>query len=333
MQPSQKKLFLLDAMALIYRAYYALNKNPRINSKGQNTSAILGFTNSLYEIIKKEKPSHIAVALYFWTTLRQVDFTDYKANEKYTGRYSANLPYILPLSKLFRFNIRVNGLWGGRYYWNIAKRAEKENFKVYMVTTDKDYGQLVSDNIFMYKPAHMGSGISILGVKEICEKYSIQYPEQLIDLLGLWGDTSDNIPGIKGIGEKTAIKLISEFGSIESLIENVDKVSSEKLRLKIEEGTEMAILSKMLATILLDVPIDFNEELLKYKEPNLDVLKNIFDELEFRTLAQRIFTDFSVKKKGTMGVGMPTLLFPEEEVKNEEIFPAIRFIIQNMIIN
>ena len=323
MQPSQKKLFLLDAMALIYRAYYALNKNPRINSKGQNTSAILGFTNSLYEIIKKEKPSHIAVAFdTFGPTVRQVDFADYKANRESTPEdIVQSLPYIRAIIEAFQIPIlELMGYEADDIIGTIAKRAEKENFKVYMVTTDKDYGQLVSDNIFMYKPAHMGSGISILGVKEICEKYSIQYPEQLIDLLGLWGDTSDNIPGIKGIGEKTAIKLISEFGSIESLIENVDKVSSEKLRLKIEEGTEMAILSKMLATILLDVPIDFNEELLKYKEPNLDVLKNIFDELEFRTLAQRIFTDFSVKKKETMGVGMPTLLFPEEEVKNEEIF-------------
>ncbi|HON20839.1 MAG TPA: 5'-3' exonuclease H3TH domain-containing protein, partial [Bacteroidales bacterium] len=323
MQPSQKKLFLLDAMALIYRAYYALNKNPRINSKGQNTSAILGFTNSLYEIIKKEKPSHIAVAFdTFGPTVRQVDFADYKANRESTPEdIVQSLPYIRAIIEAFQIPIlELMGYEADDIIGTIAKRAEKENFKVYMVTTDKDYGQLVSDNIFMYKPAHMGSGISILGVKEICEKYSIQYPEQLIDLLGLWGDTSDNIPGIKGIGEKTAIKLISEFGSIESLIENVDKVSSEKLRLKIEEGTEMAILSKMLATILLDVPIDFNEELLKYKEPNLGVLKNIFDELEFRTLAQRIFTDFSVKKKETMGVGMPTLLFPEEEVKNEEIF-------------
>ncbi len=321
MKQSQKKLYLIDAMALIYRAYYALNKNPRINSKGQNTSAILGFTNSLYEIIKKEKPSHIAVAFdTYGPTLRQVDFADYKANRESTPEdIIQSLPYIRSIIEGFKIPIlELMGYEADDIIGTIAKKAEKENFTIYMVTTDKDYGQLVSDNIFMYKPAHMGNGISILGVNEICDKYNIQYPEQLIDLLGLWGDASDNIPGIKGVGEKTAIKLIAEFGSIESLINNVEKISNDKLRLKVEEGTEIAILSKSLATILLDAPIDFDEKQFEHKDPDFTILKSIFDELEFKTLAERIFADFSLKKKNST-TAIPSL-FSEEEIQDKKHF-------------
>ncbi|NLE62695.1 MAG: DNA polymerase I, partial [Bacteroidales bacterium] len=262
MRDTEKKLFLLDAMALIYRAYYALNKNPRINSKGENTSAVLGFTNSLYEILKKEKPTHIAVAFdSFGPTLRHVDFSAYKANrESMPEDMVLSLPYIRAIIEAFRIPLlEVPGFEADDIIGTLAKKAERAGFTVYMVTSDKDYGQLVSERIFMYKPAYMGNDISILGEKEICNKYSIQRPEQLIDILGLWGDASDNIPGIKGVGEVTAKHLIAEFGSIENMIQQSDKISNLKLRQKIQEGSEAAIMSKMLATIMLDVPIDLNE--------------------------------------------------------------------------
>ena len=319
MEQPNKKLFLLDAMALIYRAYYALNKNPRINSKGQNTSAILGFTNSLYEIIRKENPSHIAVAFdTHGPTVRQIDFSDYKANRESTPEdIIAGLPYIRAIIEAFKIPIlEMPGYEADDIIGTIAKNAEKEGFTVYMVTSDKDYGQLVSEHIYMYKPAYMGNDISILGVSQVCEKYSIQFPEQLIDLLGLWGDASDNIPGIKGIGEVTAKKLIGEFGSIESLIENVEKISNEKLRQKIIEGKEMAIMSKMLATIMLDIPLSFEEDLFRFKFPDISTLKSIFDELEFRTLGQRIFSDFAIKKQHNETHTLPNLFSENEE--NEE---------------
>ncbi|MBO4774151.1 MAG: DNA polymerase I, partial [Bacteroidales bacterium] len=200
MEQQHKKLFLIDAMGLIYRSYYALNKNPRINSKGKNTSAVLGFANSLYEIIRKEKPSHIGVAFdSFAPTLRHAGFSEYKANRESTPEdIVASLPDIRNLIAAFRIPLlELPGYEADDIIGTVAKRAEKRGFEVYMVTADKDYGQLVSDRIFMYKPAHLGSGFSVLGVPEVCEKYSIRHPEQLIDLLGLWGDSSDNIPGIK----------------------------------------------------------------------------------------------------------------------------------------
>ena len=218
METQQKKLFLIDAMGLIYRSYYALNKNPRINSKGKNTSAALGFANSLYEIIRKENPSHIGVAFdCFGPTLRHAEFSEYKANRESTPEdIVACLPDIRNLVEAFGIPLlELQGYEADDIIGTIAKRAEKSGFDVYMVTADKDYGQLVSDHIFMYKLARMGNGVEILGVPEICEKYSISYPEQLIDLLGLWGDSSDNIPGVKGVGEVTAKKLIGQFGSVE----------------------------------------------------------------------------------------------------------------------
>jgi len=316
MRDSGKKLFLLDAMALIYRAYYALNKNPRINSKGENTSAVLGFTNSLYEILKKEKPTHIAVAFdSFGPTLRHVDFSAYKANrESMPEDMVLSLPYIRAIIEAFRIPLlEVPGFEADDIIGTLAKKAERAGFTVYMVTSDKDYGQLVSERIFMYKPAYMGNDISILGEKEICDKYSIQRPEQLIDILGLWGDASDNIPGIKGVGEVTAKQLIAEFGSIENMIQQSDTISNVKLRQKIKEGTEIAIMSKMLATIMLDVPIDLNEEDLIHKTPDFNTLKSLFEQLEFKTLAQRVFNDFSKKKE----VSIPNL-FSSLENKEEE---------------
>ncbi len=320
MKQPLKKLFLLDAMALIYRAYYALNKNPRINSKGLNTSAILGFTNSLYEIIRKEKPTHIAVAFdSYGPTLRHVEFVDYKANrESMPEDISISLPYIRSIVEAFHIPVlELSGYEADDIIGTLAKKAEKEDFVVYMVTSDKDYGQLVSENIYMYRPAYMGNDVAILGEKEICERYSLKYPEQLIDILGLWGDSSDNIPGVKGIGEVTAKKLIAEFGTIESIYENIDNISNEKLKQRVIEGKEMALMSKMLASILLDVPVDFDEKQFRYENPNVSELKSIFDELEFKTLARRVFSDLNKETKDT--VTQPTLnLFSEkEEIKND----------------
>jgi len=289
--PDQKKLFLLDAMALIYRAYFALNKNPRINSKGLNTSAILGFANTLWDVLKNEKPTHIGVAFDTQApTIREEGYAEYKANrERMPEDIALSIPYIVQLIEAFNIPIlKVDGYEADDVVGTIAKRAEAEDFKVYMMTPDKDFGQLVSDNIYMYKPARMGNKAEILGVEEICSKYKIQKPEQFIDILGLWGDVSDNIPGVPNVGVKTASKLIAEFGSIENLLKNTDKLKG-KLKENVENFADQAILSKQLATIILDVPIAFEPEALQYGDPDRLALTELFAELEFRNFAQRIF--------------------------------------------
>lgn len=300
MSENNKKLFLLDSMALIYRAYFAMSRNPRVNSKGLNTSAILGFANSLYDILKNEKPTHIGAAFdTFAPTLRQEGYAEYKANrEKMPEDIALSLPWINKLLEGFNIpRLYVDGYEADDVIGTLAKKAEKKGFKVYMMTPDKDFGQLVSENIFIYKPARMGNKAEIWGVKEVCERYGIERPEQLIDILGLWGDASDNIPGVPGIGEKTAIKLIREFGSIENLLQNLDKLKG-KLRENLEKYADQALESKHLATIILNVPIEFREEELRVKEPDEQYLKELFDELEFRTFAKRVFTDMSLKKQG-----------------------------------
>jgi|ETNmetMinimDraft_13_1059891.scaffolds.fasta_scaffold01527_2 DNA polymerase-1 len=293
-----KKLFLLDGMALIYRAYFALSKNPSINSKGQNTSAILGFTNTLYDILKNQNPTHIGVAFDTKaSTFRHESFPEYKANrEKMPEDLSASIPYIIKVLKGFNIPIlSVDGFEADDVIGTMSKKAESEGFTTYMMTPDKDFGQLVSDNIFMFKPARMGNKAEIWGVEEVCERFGIKNPEQLIDILGLWGDASDNIPGVPGIGEKTAIKLIGEFGSVEKLLENTDKLKG-KQKENVENFSEQAILSKRLATIDLDVPIDFNENDLERIDPDIRYLKELFDELEFRNFAKRLFTDLSLEE-------------------------------------
>ena len=313
METQQKKLFLIDAMGLIYRSYYALNKNPRINSKGKNTSAALGFANSLYEIIRKENPSHIGVAFdCFGPTLRHAEFSEYKANRESTPEdIVACLPDIRNLVEAFGIPLlELQGYEADDIIGTIAKRAEKSGFDVYMVTADKDYGQLVSDHIFMYKLARMGNGVEILGVPEICEKYSISYPEQLIDLLGLWGDSSDNIPGVKGVGEVTAKKLIGQFGSVEQMIANADRIENEKLRQKVIEGREQALQSKALATIMLDVPLEWDESAYRLQTPDPVRLRPVLEELEFRQLLRRIRNDYP--ESGGGEPGMLPGLFDEE---------------------
>ncbi|MDT8393018.1 MAG: DNA polymerase I [Bacteroidales bacterium] len=289
--PERKKLFLLDAMALIYRAYFALNKNPRINSKGQNTSAILGFINTLLEVLKNEQPTHIGVAFDTMApTLRVEGYAEYKANrEKMPEDIALSLPYIVQLIEAFNIPIlKVDGYEADDVIGTLAKKAEKENFEVFMMTPDKDFGQLVSENIHMYKPARMGNKAEVLGVAEICDKYKIKHPEQLIDILGLWGDTSDNIPGVPGIGEKTASKLISEYESIENLLKNTAELKG-KLKENLENHAEQALKSKELATIILDVPISFNADDLVHGEPDKQKLAELFADLEFRRLSERIF--------------------------------------------
>jgi len=290
---SPKKLFLLDAMALIYRAYFALSRNPRINSKGLNTSAILGFANTLLDVLKNQKPTHIGVAFDTKApTFRHDNFADYKANrEKMPEDLSASIPYIYKLIKGFNIPfLQVDGFEADDVIGTLAKKAEADGFTTYMMTPDKDFGQLVSDNIYMYKPARMGNKAEIWGTYEVCERFGITRPSQLIDILGLWGDASDNIPGVPGIGEKTAIKLISEYDSIENLLKNTDKLKG-KQRENLENFADQAILSKELATIELNVPIDFDESGLILNEPDTEYLKELFEELEFRNFAQRFFNN------------------------------------------
>lgn len=287
---TDKKLFLLDAYALIYRAYFAFSNSPRINSKGFNTSAIFGFTNTLLEILNKEKPSHMAVVFDMeGPTQRHVEFEAYKANrEEMPEDLRSSIPIIVDLIK--GFNIEVLGLEGYEaddVIGTLATKAEKAGFTTYMMTPDKDYGQLVDANTFIYKPARLGNGAEILGTEEICKKWEINNVMQLIDILGLMGDKVDNIPGIPGVGEKTAIQMIKDFGSIENMLANTDKLKG-KMKEKVEANREMAIQSKRLATICLDCPIELDEEKLVMKEPNKPALLEIFKELEFRAIAQKV---------------------------------------------
>ena len=288
-----KKLFLLDAMALIYRAYYALNKNPRINSKGVNTSAVLGFANTLFDVIKNEKPTHIGVAFDTMApTVRHEEFDFYKAHREETPEdIVSSIPLIQRLITAFNIPIlAVDGYEADDVIGTLAKQAENHGFTTYMMTSDKDFGQLVTDHTLMYKPAKFGNKAEILGVKEVCEKFGIERPDQVKDMLGLWGDASDNIPGIPGFGEVTARKLIASYGSVENLIAQSDSIPNERWKEKVKEYGQQALMSKGLATIILDVPIPFKEEALKMQPPDTEPLKELLNELEFRTFGQRYFT-------------------------------------------
>lgn len=303
MSQEGRKLFLLDAMALIYRAYYALNKNPRITSKGLNTSAILGFANALYDVIRNEKPTHIGVAFDTHApTVRHEDFSAYKANrEAMPEDISAAIPYIMQLIRGFNIPIlAVDGYEADDVIGTLAKQAEKKGFTVYMMTPDKDFGQLVSDHILQYKPGKPGEDPVIMGVKEVCDKFGVKRPDQVIDMLGLWGDASDNIPGIPGVGEVTARNLLKDFDNVENLIENAEKIDKAGLREKVKTFGQQALMSKQLATIILDVPVTFEEDALKLTPPDINKLKTLFEEIEFRTFAKRVFTDL---EKGSPPAG------------------------------
>jgi len=304
------KLFLLDGMALIYRAHFALSKAPRYTSTGLNTSAIMGFTNTLLEVLKKEKPTHIAVVFDTEApTERHISFEAYKAHrEAMPEDLAAAIPFIYRLIE--GFNIPVitkDGFEADDIIGTLAKKAEKEGFEVFCMTPDKDFAQLVTEQIKIYKPARMGNGHEVLGVKEVLEKWEIQRVEQVIDILGLWGDAVDNIPGIPGIGEKTAKKLIQDFDSVEGIIANSDKLKG-KQRENIEIYAEQGLISKKLATIILDVPVDFDAQNLLIKEPNKEELELLFAELEFRTLGKRVFgDDFNIVEGKTTSGGQMNL--------------------------
>jgi DNA polymerase-1 len=307
---AQKRLFLLDAYALIFRGYYAFIKNPRINSKGLDTSAIMGFMNSLMDVIKREKPDHLAVAFdKGGSDLRNDIFPEYKANRDATpDAIKIAVPYIQELLKAMHIPIiEVKGYEADDLIGTIAKQAEKQNFKVFMVTPDKDFAQLVSENIFMYKPARMGNGIEIWGIPEVLEKFEIERPEQVIDFLGMMGDTADNIPGLPGVGEVTAKKFLKEFGTMENLLANTDKLSG-KMKDNIEANKEKGILSKKLATILLDCPVVFDENDYELSTPDVAKTDALFNELEFRRMAEQFDAIF---KKG----GAPAQISPVDEAK------------------
>ncbi|TDQ09659.1 DNA polymerase I [Pedobacter metabolipauper] len=299
-----KKLFLLDGMALIYRAHFALSKNPRFTSTGINTSAVMGFANTLMEVLKKENPTHIAVV--FDTdapTERHIDFEAYKAHRQAMPEdLSAALPYIFKLIEGFKIPvITKDGFEADDIIGTLAKEAEKQGFTVFCMTPDKDFAQLVSENIFIYKPARMGNEMEIMGVPEVLAKWEIENVLQVIDILGLWGDAVDNIPGIPGIGEKTAKLLIKQYGSIERIIENAHELKG-KQRENVETYAQQAMVSKKLATIILNVPVEFDESTLILEEPSRELLEPLFAELEFRTIGKRVFGDgFSVNDSKSNG--------------------------------
>ena len=295
----KKRLFLLDAFALIFRGYYAFIKNPRINSKGMNTSAIMGFMNSLLDLIKREKPDHLAVCFdKGGSKIRSEMYSEYKANRDETPEaILIAIPYIKKILESMHIPVIVKeGFEADDIIGTIAKQAEKENFKTYMVTPDKDFAQLVSENIFMYRPARMGNGIEVWGIPEIQEKFEIKSPEQVIDYLGMMGDSVDNIPGLPGVGDKTAKKFLKEFGSMENLFNNLDKLQG-KLREKIEANKELGIISKKLATIITDVPVKFNAKDYELKTPNIEASIGIFEELEFRRIQENFKKIFVLKKE------------------------------------
>ncbi len=320
---AQKRLFLLDAYALIFRGYYAFIKNPRINSKGMDTSAIMGFMNSLMDVIKREKPDHLAVAFdKGGSDLRNEIYPEYKAHRDATPEaIRIALPYIQQLLEAMHIPIiEVAGYEADDLIGTIAKQAEKQNYQVFMVTPDKDFAQLVSENIFMYKPARLGNGIEIWGVPEVLAKFEIERPEQVIDFLGMMGDAADNIPGLPGVGEVTAKKLLKEFGSMENLLANTDKLKGS-MREKIEANKEKGLLSKTLATILLDCPVTFNEADYELSTPDVAKTDALFNELEFRRMAEQFDTIF---RKGGTASAAPTIdeakLYKKPQPKNEEQF-------------
>ncbi|MEL7220807.1 MAG: 5'-3' exonuclease H3TH domain-containing protein, partial [Bacteroidota bacterium] len=287
---SEKRLFLLDGHALVYRAHFAFINRPLINSKGFNTSAITGFTRTLWDIMRKQNPTHLAVAFDpSGPTFRHEMMESYKANrEEQPDDIRASFPYIHQILQAFKIPIiTIDNYEADDVIGTLAKQAEQEGFEVYMVTPDKDYGQLVSENIFMYKPSRKGDGIDILGVPEICEKWDIQNVDQVVDMLGMQGDAVDNIPGIPGIGPKTAAKLLKVYGSLENLLENTHELKG-KQKEKVEDNRDLAILSKELARIKIDVPIQFDALNYKLEAFDREWLSEIFKELEFRALATSI---------------------------------------------
>ncbi|HRE51801.1 MAG TPA: 5'-3' exonuclease H3TH domain-containing protein, partial [Flavitalea sp.] len=296
-----KKLFLLDAMALIFRAYYALIRNPRLTSKGKNTNAQFGFTNTLLDLLNNQRPTHMAVCFDTHApTERHIGFADYKANRQETPEdILSAIPDIKKIIEGFCIPvIESDGYEADDIIGGLSKQAARSGYTVYMVTPDKDYGQLVEENILIYKPGYQGGDAEILGAREVCEKWNIKNVDQVIDILGLMGDSVDNIPGIPGVGEKTAAKLLAEYETLENVLENADRIKGA-LGEKIRNGRELAIMSKKLATIITDVPVVFHEEDFRIKDCDKAALKEVFLDLEFRTLGKRVFGE---------DIGAPTII-------------------------
>jgi DNA polymerase-1 len=323
----EKKLFLLDAMALIYRAYYALIRSPIITTKGKNTNAQFGFTNTLFDLISKEKPTHLAVAFdTLAPTERHTDFEAYKANRQEAPEdLIASIPDIKKIIEGFNLPVvECDGYEADDIIGALAQQAEKDGYEVFMVTPDKDFGQLVTDKIKIYKPGYQGGKVEIMGPKEVCEKWNIKNVSQVVDILGLMGDSADNIPGIAGVGEKTAAKLLAQYETVENVLADAENIKGA-LGEKIRAGKEAAIMSKKLATIITEVPCVFHEEDFRLKAYNTEALKDIFAELEFKTLGKRILGDeynvFVVDKQV-----IQTDLFGNAmeitETKPEEVKPA-----------
>jgi len=306
MSKPDKKLFLLDAYALIYRAHFAFSKNPRINSKGLNTGVMMGFTNAMLEVINKQKPTHIAVG--FDTpkpTFRHERFPAYKAHREATPEdIKLGVPYVREIISAFNIPIiEKDGFEADDVIGTVAKEAAKQGFEVYMMTPDKDFAQLVEEHVYLYKPAFMGNAVDILGVPEVLKKWDIERVDQVRDILGMHGDASDNIPGIPGVGAKTAVKYIKAYGSVEGLIDHVDELKG-KAKENVENFAEQGILSKELATIDINVPVDYDLDSMVYEGPDRDRLSAVFKELEFRTLAQRVLGDAPASSKPTGDVQM-----------------------------
>lgn len=330
-----KKLFLLDAMALIFRAYYALIRNPRVTSKGKNTNAQFGFTNTLVELINNQKPSHMAVCFDTQApTERHTDFSDYKANRQEAPEDLINaIPDIKRIIRGFNIPVvEVDGYEADDVIGTLSKKAADAGYEVFMVTPDKDYGQLVSEKVKIYKPGYQGGDVEIMGPKEVCEKWNIKEVSQVIDILGLMGDAVDNIPGIPGVGEKTAAKLLTEYGTLENVIAKADTIKGA-LGEKIRNGKDLAIMSKKLATIIMNVPCEFHEENFGLKEIDKETLKDVFAELEFKAIGKRVlgdeFSPFTATATATQ-VAVQTDLFGNiieatattVKIKQEEAFDA-----------
>lgn len=295
-----KKLLLLDGMAMVYRAYYALNRNPRLNSKGLNTSCILGFTTTLYDLMRSLHPTHLAVAFDLQKpTFRHIRFEAYKANrEAMPEDIQRGLPYIKKILSAWNIPILTcEGYEADDVIGTASVWAEQQGFdEVVMVTPDKDFAQLVTEKSHLYRFGRMGKPDTIMGIQEVCEHFGVKRCKQVIDILGLWGDSIDNIPGIPGVGEKKAKQLVEQFGSVEEMIRNVEEIKNEKLRNAVKEYSEQALLSKELATIALDAPLPLNEEELRIIDPDFEALQAIFTDLEFKAFSQRFFTDLSVSR-------------------------------------
>ncbi len=329
-----KKVFLLDAMALIFRAYYALIRNPRLTSKGKNTNAQFVFTNTLVELINNQKPSHMAVCFDTAApTERHTDFEEYKANRQEAPEdILAAIPDIKKIIAGFNIPIiEVDGYEADDVIGTLCKQAEKAGYDVFMVTPDKDYGQLVSEHIRIYKPGYQGGDVEIMGPKEVCEKWCIESVDQVIDMLGLMGDAVDNIPGITGVGQKTACKLLTEYKTLEKVLENADRIKGA-LGEKVRAGREDALLSKKLATIITNAPVQFHEEDFKLKDWNRDGLGQIFTELEFKSIGKRILGD-DFGGPGPAGPGVQADLFGNAVVpkqKSEKAVEAVEEVIEEI---